>query len=121
MPHRVYPASYLTAMGLILLLSFVLHASFFQGSPETSRVAFFLLGAGFMLVETKAITEMGLAFGNTWQVIAIAMASILVMAFLANGVVRYLRLNNPYLAYLLLIVSVFVGWWLARAGGLPSM
>jgi hypothetical protein len=120
MPHRIYPASYLTAMGLILLLSFVLHASFFQGSPGTSHLAFFFLGAGFMLVETKAITEMGLAFGNTWQVIAIAMASILMMAFLANGVVRYLRLSNPYLAYLLLIVTVAVGWWLARAGGLPS-
>lgn len=120
MPRRVYPASYLTAMGLILLLSFVLHASFFQQVPQTSHLAFFFLGAGFMLVETKAITELGLAFGNTWQVIAIAMASILVMAFLANGVVRYLRLSNPYLAYLLLIVSVFVGWWVARAGGLPS-
>jgi len=80
---------------------------------STSHLAFFFLGAGFMLVETKAITELGLAFGNTWQVIAIAMASILVMAFLANGVVRYLRLSNPYLAYLLLIVSVVV------AGGLP--
>ena len=30
---------------------------------------FFLLGAGFMLVETKNITELGLGFGNSWQVI----------------------------------------------------
>jgi spermine/spermidine synthase len=120
MPRRVYPVSYLTALGLILLISFVLNASFLQQRPQTSHLAFFFLGAGFMLVETKAITEMGLAFGNTWQVIAIAIASILVMAFLANGVVRYLRLSNPYVAYLLLIVSVVVGWWIARTGGLPS-
>jgi hypothetical protein len=120
MPRRVYPVSYLTALGLILLISFVLQASFLQRRPQTSDLAFFFLGAGFMLVETKAITEMGLTFGNTWQVIAVTIASILIMAFLANAVVRYFRLNNPYVAYLLLIVSVVVGWWIARAGGLPS-
>ncbi len=120
MPRRVYPTSYLTALGLILLLSFVLHASFGQRRPQTSHFAFFFLGAGFMLVETKGITEMGLTFGNTWQVIGIVVASILVMAFLANNVVRYLRLSNPYPAYLLLIASVAVGWWVARGGGFPS-
>jgi hypothetical protein len=98
----------------------MLHASFGQRRPQTSHFAFFFLGAGFMLVETKGITEMGLTFGNTWQVIGIVVASILVMAFLANSVVRYLRLSNPYPAYLLLIVSVAVGWWIARAGGFPS-
>ena len=73
-----------------------------------------------MLVETKAITEMGLTFGNTWQVIAIAITSILVMAFLANAAVQRFRLGTLYTAYLLLFVSLAAGWWVSKLGGLPS-
>jgi len=120
MPRRVYPLTYLITLGLVLLVSFILYASFLKGRPQTSHLPFFFLGAGFMLVETKAITEMGLTFGNTWQVIAIAIAGVLVMAFLANAVVHRWRVSDPYLPYLFLLLSLAVGWWIARAGGLPS-
>jgi hypothetical protein len=120
MPRRIYPLTYLITLGLVLLISFVLYASFLPHRPQTSHLPFFFLGAGFMLVETKAITEMGLTFGNTWQVIAIAIAGVLVMAFLANAVVHRLRVSDPYLPYLFLLLSLAAGWWVARAGGLPS-
>ena len=120
MPRRVYPVSYLVVLGLILLLSFVLYASFFRERPEVSHLPFFFLGAGFMLVETKAITEMGLTFGNTWQVIAVAIASILVMALLGNGVVHQFRVSNPFFAYFFLFASLAAGWWIAKTGGLSS-
>ena len=120
MPRRIYPVSYLLVLGLVFLLSLVLNASFLKERPRFSHLPFFFLGAGFMLVETKAITEMGLVFGNTWQVIAIAIASILIMAFLANGIVQLLRASHPYLPYLLLFASLAVGWWIAKGGGLPS-
>jgi len=120
MPRRVYPLTYLITLGLVLLVFFVLYASFLQRRPQTSHLPFFFLGAGFMLVETKAITEMGLAFGNTWQVIAIAIAGVLIMAFLANAVVHRWRVSDPYLPYLFLLLSVAAGWWIARSGGLPS-
>jgi len=38
-----------------------------------------------MLVETKAITELGLHLGGTWFVIAATIVLVLVMAFLANS------------------------------------
>jgi len=120
MPHRVYPVSYLIVLGIILLLSVILYGGFFRERPEVSHVPFFFLGAGFMLVETKAITEMGLTFGNTWQVIALAIGSILVMAFLANSMVRRFRIAAPWMSFLLLFASLGFGWWIARAGGLPS-
>jgi spermidine synthase len=120
MPRRVYPLSYLVVLGLILLLTFALYASFFREQPKVSHLPFFFLGAGFMLVETKAITEMGLTFGNTWQVIAIAIASILIMAFLANGIVHRLRLSGTFSLYFLLFASLAVGWWIAISGGLSS-
>jgi len=77
MPRRVYPASYLTAMGLILLLLVRAARELLPTGSQTSHLAFFSLGQDLCWSETKAITELGLAFGNTWQVIAIAMASIL--------------------------------------------
>jgi spermidine synthase len=120
MPQRVYPVSYLVVLGLILLLSFVMYASFFSERPEVSYLPFFFLGAGFMLVETKAITEMGLTFGNTWLVIAFAIASILVMAFLANALVQRVRVSTPLLAYFFLFATLAFGWWIAKGGGLPS-
>src|SRR5579859_2585526 len=120
MPRRVYPVSYLVVLGLILLLTFLLYASFFREQPKISHLPFFFLGAGFMLVETKAITEMGLTFGNTWQVIAFAIASILVMAFLANGIVRRFRVKRTFFLYFLLFASLAAGWWIAASGGLPS-
>jgi hypothetical protein len=75
-----------------------------------------------MLVETKGITEMGLTFGNTWQVIAIAIAGVLIMAFLANGAAQLLTSSRVYLLlfYVLLLASLGFGWWIAKTGGLPS-
>ncbi len=119
MPRRVYPLSYLMMVGLVLALSLLVTANFFAERPQFSQAPFFLLGAGFMLVETKGITELGLTFGNSWQVIGVVIAGILVMAFLANWVVQRLRIERPLLPYVLLLASLGVGWLIAGRG-LPS-
>jgi spermidine synthase len=120
MPKRVYPLSYLIVLGIVLCLSLLLTACFFREKRVFGNFPFFFLGAGFMLVETKAITEMGLVFGNTWQVIAIVIASILVMVFLANCVVQWLKIKSSAVPFVLLFTSLAVGWLVARSGGLPS-
>lgn len=48
---------------------------------------FFLLGAGFMLLEAKGITEMSLLFGSTWTVNVLVISAILLMILLANLVI----------------------------------
>ena len=95
-------------IGIVLVLALYLIASFSE-RPTAGNLPFFFLGAGFMLVETKGITEMGLAFGNTWQVIGIVIAGILTMAFLANLVVQLLRIERPLVPYVLLLLSLGVG------------
>jgi spermidine synthase len=117
MPRRVYPRSYLLMVGLVFLLSVAFFASFLGDRPRFNQAAFFLLGAGFMLVETKGITELGLALGNTWQVIGVVIAGVLVMAYLANGVVGALRIRRPHVPYVLLLASLVVGVAIARGGG----
>ena len=114
MPRRIYPTSYLIALALILLLSISLIGNFVSAKPATGQAAFFFLGAGFMLVETKGITEAGLAFGNTWHVIGIVIAGILAMAFLANLCVQQFKLNNLVVPYFLLMASLVGGWLIAQ-------
>jgi hypothetical protein len=63
---------------------------------------------------------MGLTFGNTWQVIGIVFAGILIMAFLGNCLVQWFDIRRPQLSYLLLLATLAVGWLAARAGGFAS-
>ena len=118
MPRRIYPTSYLIALALILLLSISLIGNFVSARPATGQAAFFFLGAGFMLVETKGITEAGLAFGNTWHVIGIVIAGILAMAFLANICVQQFKLNNLVVPYFLLMASLVGGWLIVASSQL---
>jgi spermidine synthase len=48
------------------------------------NVQLFFLGAGFMLVETKAVVTMALLFGSTWVVNSVVFLAILIMILLAN-------------------------------------
>jgi len=120
MPERIYPVSYLIMIFQVLLLSLFVGVNFFSERPKFGHLPFFFLGAGFMLIETKGITEMGLTFGNTWQVIGIVIASILIMAFLGNCAVQWLNIRRPLGPYLLLFASLVVGWYVAKSGGFAS-
>src|SRR5258707_3785056 len=115
MVERAYPFTYMIALGIILLLSyfFVRRTIGFSDPIDRNYLPFFFLGAGFMLVETKAITELGLHLGGTWLVIAAAIMLVLIMAFLAHLIVTRTarRLAGP--AYLGLFVSLLVGYGLA--------
>lgn len=117
MPKRVYPSSYLGMLLMILIVTVGVTYNFFREKPAFSHVAYFFMGAGFMLVETKAITEMGLAFGNTWHVIGIVIAGILFMAFLANCFVQWLNITKPLVPFVLLIGSLLIGWVISKQGG----
>lgn len=70
----------------------------------------FLMGAGFLLIETKSIAELALLFGSTWVVNAAVFCAILAMALLANLIVaRWARPHLPTL-YGLLLLSLLAGW-----------
>jgi hypothetical protein len=67
----------------------------------------FLLGAGFMLIENKAVVQMALLFGSTWIVNTFVFASILAMAMIGNlysGKLKPKRLEVYYFCLLLTIV-----------------
>jgi SAM-dependent methyltransferase len=119
MVERAYPFTYIIALGIILLLSyfFVRRTIGFSDPIDRSYLPFFFLGSGFMLVETKAITELGLHLGGTWVVIAAAIMLVLVMAFLANLIVTRTQLKLAGPAYAGLFLSLLVGYGFAVSHG----
>ena len=111
----------LTARGVVLMLVLSVILWFVFGGtkalasesgarPEWGTMArSFFLGAGFMLVETKAVVQMAILFGGTWMVNTVVFAAILVMALAGNlfaGKVNPRQLQ-PY--YVGLFIALAVG------------
>jgi len=123
MQERVYPVTYAGMILLLLGLSVAMvrrHVGAL-GLTTPRNATFFFLGAGFMLVETKVITELGLTFGNTWAVIGIAISGVLVMAYLANLWVTRRGPMNLATAFASLGIALLAGFALSRTGfALPA-
>jgi SAM-dependent methyltransferase len=66
----------------------------------------FFLGAGFMLVETKAVVNMALLFGSTWIVNSLVFSAVLVMILLANVLVLLYRPRSVRWFYVGLLGAV---------------
>jgi spermidine synthase len=121
MPVRKYPTSYVI---MVVTLLAVAGLMLYQLLPlEGLTPVCFFLGAGFMLVETKGITELGLLLGNTWQVMGLVIAGILVMAFLANACCARLGAPCTLITYGLLLATLALGMCCSGAAlaGLPPL
>ena len=70
-----------------------------------------LLGAGFMLLETRSITQFALLWGSTWVVASMAIASVLVMALVANDVVARSEIRRPWLVGLVLLALLSLNYF----------
>jgi len=82
---------------------------------------FFFLGAAFLLLEVQNISKASVVLGNTWQVNAVIISSILTMALLANWIAAKFPKLPPTLVYFLLVGSCLSLYFidLARFGFLP--
>lgn len=107
---RHIPQHYIVALAVVLVVS-VLSVLATLGVLGTARTGarrwswqFFLLGAGFMLLETKSIIQFALLWGSTWVVASLAIASVLTMALLANAIVARKTIARPWL-----VAGVLVG------------
>ena len=123
MPVRKYPVSYIAMIIALLAISLVFVFQFMPGAKRGFSVSCFFLGAGFMLVETKGITELALVYGSTWVVTSVVVAAILIMAFLSNWLVIKAGAPRPWVTYGLLIASLLVGLALplANLSAVPAL
>ncbi|HET9424446.1 MAG TPA: hypothetical protein VFO55_03670 [Gemmatimonadaceae bacterium] len=85
------PFGYMTVLAIIAITA-VLAIRRAYGAAGTAGEAsagrfdwpMFLMGAGFMLLETRMVTALSLLFGSTWIVNAFVFGGVLVMVLLAN-------------------------------------
>lgn len=112
---RHIPSHYLAALALILVVSVFSVVMVFtipSGSSGGGSFSwqFFLLGAGFMLLETRSITQFALLWGSTWVVASLAIASVLTMALAANYAVSRVEITRPWLVGAALVALLAVNY-----------
>ena len=108
--HRTIPVSLLMLLVVIVLgTNRLLKSSLGVGwTSNTEYRQMFFLGAAFMLLETKGITQLSLLFGSTWIVNSVVIGTFLTMGFLANlwVIVRPVSLR---FTFVLLFISLLLG------------
>jgi hypothetical protein len=116
------PPRYLVALALVLLAS----AAFVRvgsGSfrPMIPYVDLFLMGAAFLLLETKSVVQFALLFGTTWFVNSLVFVGVLLSVLLAIEVERRIRIARPRLLLGLLFLGLLVAWLIPTGAllGLP--
>jgi SAM-dependent methyltransferase len=107
---REVPRHYLSALALVLVVSVAAVLLVLRRQPGAWSWEFFLLGAGFMLLETRSIIQFALLWGSTWVVASLAIASVLTMALLANAVVARLEITRPAVVGLALLALLAVNY-----------
>lgn len=114
------------SMGLILTLAcgwMVIRKQFGGMSFDYLDRAMFFLGAAFMLIETKTVTQMGLLLGTTWLVNSVVVGCILLLILGANLLQIKCKFSNLKLLYGLLFVTLLLNYFvpLSVVADLPQV
>ncbi|MDT4910434.1 MAG: hypothetical protein QOI69_3675 [Pseudonocardiales bacterium] len=135
--HNSIPSLYRTALALIILatvlaIGFVLimnAAAGGRGALTRARTQvrgmwsyrdLFLLGAAFLLMETKSVTGFALLFGTTWIVNSLVFAGVLLAVLAAVEVTHRIKTPPLPLMYAVLVGGLALSW-LIPAGWLLSL
>jgi len=112
--HRGVPVAVLGLSALLLVLSVVLVGKMAPWTEAPSPLwnsHFFLLGAGFMLLEAQIVSKVALLFGTTWVVNSIVISGLLLLIVVANlvyGKWRSYPVALPYAAILIWGLLVYM-------------
>ncbi|MDQ3464106.1 MAG: spermidine synthase [Actinomycetota bacterium] len=106
------PTVYVASIALILLASII--AIGLVGGKQVAGMwgyrDLFLLGAAFLLLETKNVTGFALYFGTTWLVNALVFGGVLVAVLAAVEVTRRFRVPPLRLMYVVLFGGLLLAW-----------
>jgi spermidine synthase len=120
---RSIPRTYLSLGVLVILVTLGLYSRIPEARQQPPSLLFFSMGAGFMLLETQAISRLALYFGTTWQVNGLVISLLLTALLVANQVVDYFPKTLPRIWIVLpLFIGLLVAYWLpfARIPGPPA-
>jgi SAM-dependent methyltransferase len=110
--YAAIPSNYLLCIvGLFIFSAVTVTATTGLGSI---RWGFFFLGAAFLLVETKAMTELAIFLGSTWTVNFFVILTVLCLILAGTLLVLRGWAPTTRLAYLLL-AAILIGTYVAPA------
>jgi len=119
----VAPWGYLVVLGFLLVFALVtVPRAYGLGKGAGGwDWPLFLMGAAFLLIETRGVTSLSLLFGSTWVVNAAVFGGILAMALLATMAVGRWRWESPEPWFVGLFGAVALLWWLPveELSGMP--
>ena len=111
---RGLPAAILGMSGFLILFSWFLVRRLMGTARHEIKPAwsvhFFLLGAGFMLLEAQIISKMALLFGTTWVVNSIVVSGLLVLIVISNLIYERWKSYPLALPYTGIIVSAMLAY-----------
>src|SRR6266404_4151238 len=107
LPFRTIPIWILVALVVvwICMKKMIRNTIGFGVLRDRKNAHFFLLGAGFLLLETNAISRLSLLFGSTWVVNAVVISSFLIMALVANMIVARMTISRRA-SYAWLVIAI---------------
>lgn len=108
---KTIPADYLIVIGILLAVTLPAVYMLRGRGFGLNDGHFLFLGLGFLLLETKSISDCSLYFGTTWFVTMVVVAGVLLMVLAANLVAMHLNkfgmwMYAPLIATLLLLYFV---------------
>ncbi|MBU0716992.1 MAG: hypothetical protein KJ749_01980 [Planctomycetes bacterium] len=111
MAGREIPNSYVWLLVMLAVVSIVwIRGISNDRAPLDAH--FFFLGAAFLLIEVKGITELALVWGTTWVVNSVVIAVILGLILLANLYVTRIQPRTFVPYYIALGASLLTGYLL---------
>jgi len=106
----IVPSYLVTLLGVIAFAGVLVGAAGRAVGSQAAEPHFFLLGAAFLLLETRSLATFGLLFGTTWYVNALVIGAILVSVLLAVGVSARVRLRDARPLYAALFGALGVAY-----------
>ncbi len=110
MRGRQVPKLYFVMIAGLCLVAWLFVKRYLKGQSELD-LHFFFLGSAFLLLETKAVSELALVFGTTWTVNAIVFSGIMILILLGNALVSALKIKEATVAYALLAASLLFSYF----------
>ncbi|MBI2962863.1 MAG: hypothetical protein HYY35_03850 [Deltaproteobacteria bacterium] len=121
----VFPWGYLLVLAAVVALAAVATPLAFGPVRIGGHfdVVLFLMGAAFLLIETRGVTAFSLLFGSTWVVNAAVFCGILAMALAANEIVARLHPTRLGPWFVGLFAAVVLLWAVppSALSGLPVL
>ena len=107
------PIGYLAMLGAVLVIAAVAARLVFGEAMfrrETFDAPLFMMGAAFLLIETRSVTDLSLLFGSTWIVNAAVFAGVIAVVYVANAFVRRGLNANLNVVFALLSLALLLNY-----------